>query len=89
MRAAVSGTLHDTSNTSVPFVVVSRFQLLWVFPFSSPSLSLPPAEFSTHSFRIGAATAAHGMGFSDEELQQLGRWDSFSFSLYVHPQLLF
>lgn len=68
---------------------LSRFQFLRVFRICLSRLGLPPTEFSTHSFRIGAATAAHGMGFSDEELQRLGRWDSFRFSLYVRPHLLF
>lgn len=67
---------------------LSRFQFLRVFRRCLEILGFPAKEFSTHSFRIGAATAASGLGFTDTELQRLGRWESSRFSLYVRPHLL-
>lgn len=67
---------------------LSRFQFLRVFRLCLEALGLPAYDFSTHSFRIGTATAASGLGFSDTELQQLGRWESSRFSLYVRQHLL-
>ena len=40
-------------------------------------------KFSGHSFRWGAASSATAMGFNDYEIQQLGRWHSDSYKLYV------
>ena len=38
-----------------------------------------PRWYNTHSFRIGAATAAAKVGFSDTTIMQLGRWWSKAF----------
>jgi integrase len=43
---------------------------------------LPSASFTGHSFRRGAAQDARDKGFSDEEIQRLGRWTSEAFRLY-------
>ena len=39
--------------------------------------------FSGHSFRRGAASSAAAVGFSDYEIQQLGRWRGDSYKLYL------
>ena len=44
---------------------------------------LDASKFSGHSFRRGAASSAAAAGFSDYEIQQLGRWCSDSYKLYV------
>jgi integrase len=43
---------------------------------------IPPAQYTGHSFRRGAAQDAMDKGFSDEEIQRLGRWTSEAFRLY-------
>lgn len=43
-----------------------------------------PADlFSTHSFRIGAATTATQKGLSQPQIQTLGRWSSEAFKSYI------
>ncbi len=47
-------------------------------------LSGTPAEnFSSHSFRIGAATTAAHKGLSQQQIQELGRWSSEAFKSYI------
>src|SRR5882672_11434002 len=41
------------------------------------------SKFSGHSFHRGAASAAAVVGFNDYEIQQLGRWCSDSYKLYM------
>jgi len=38
---------------------------------------------STHSFRIGAASAMGKLGFSDDEIKSAGRWASPAFERYI------
>ncbi len=44
-----------------------------------------PSRYSSHSFRIGSATAAAAAGFSDTQIQRLGRWRSDAFRRYIRP----
>lgn len=44
-----------------------------------------PTGYSSHSFRIGAATAASAAGLTDHQIQRLGRWTSNAFATYVRP----
>ncbi len=47
-------------------------------------LSGTPAEnFSSHLFRIGAATTAAHKGLSQQQIQALGRWSSEAFKSYI------
>ncbi|RXN02472.1 proline and serine-rich 1-like protein [Labeo rohita] len=47
-------------------------------------LSGTPADnFSSHSFRIGAATTAVQKGLSQQQIQALGRWSSEAFKSYI------
>ena len=40
-------------------------------------------SFSSHSFRIGAATVAARMGVPDHLIQAVGRWNSDAYKLYI------
>lgn len=42
-----------------------------------------PGNYSSHSFRIGAATVAARNGVPDHVIQALGRWSSNAFQLYI------
>ena len=43
------------------------------------------SQYSGHSFRIGAATAAAKAGIGDAVIQQLGRWKSSAYTRYIRP----
>ena len=49
-----------------------------------------PGNFSSHSFRIGAATSAARAGIPDHLIQVLGRWESDAYKQYIRtpPDLI-
>lgn len=46
-------------------------------------INLDESKYSGHSFRRGAATSAACIGYSDFEIQLLGRWRSDCYKLYI------
>jgi len=52
---------------------------------SVKALGLPPEHFSSHSFRIGAATSAAMCGVSEEQIKNMGRWKSTAYKSYIRP----
>lgn len=46
-------------------------------------IGLNPNNFKGHSFRIGAATYAASLGYSENLIQKLGRWNSDAFRRYI------
>ena len=49
---------------------------------------LDHSRFKTHSFRIGAASAAAKLGYSDTEIQSAGRWRSSAFKSYIRNNIV-
>ena len=68
---------------------LTKFQVNQVLKKGLQLKGFPHQSYSTHSFRIGAATSAAANGFSDEEIQSLGRWRSSAFQRYIRPASLF
>lgn len=62
-----------------------RFQFVVVFRKCSRALGLEEKEFSSHSFRIGAATEAARCGLDDDTVKCIGRWESQRYQIYVRP----
>ena len=48
---------------------------------------IPEEAIDTHSLRAGGANALHLNGFSDREIQKMGRWTSDTFKEYIHENL--
>lgn len=46
-------------------------------------IGLNPALYKGHSFRIGAATHAASLGFSENCIQKMGRWNSDALRRYI------
>ena len=44
---------------------------------------LDPAFYKGHSFRIGAASHAAALGYTDAQIRLLGRWKSNAFHKYI------
>ena len=44
---------------------------------------LSDQHYKSHSFRIGAATHAAALGYSDAQIQAMGRWKSSAFRKYI------
>ena len=51
------------------------------------SAGLNPKAYAGHSFRRGAASEAAAAGYSDYEIQLLGRWRSDAYKLYIETSL--
>jgi hypothetical protein len=48
-------------------------------------LGFDASKYAGHSFRRGSASSAAAAGFNELELQQLGRWRSDAYKLYIEP----
>ncbi|XP_075067878.1 uncharacterized protein LOC142158118 [Mixophyes fleayi] len=64
---------------------VTKFQFSALLKRGLGEVGLNPVEYGTHSFRIGAATAAAARGASVNEIQALGRWKSQAYKKYIRP----
>ena len=48
---------------------------------------IPVERVDTHSLRGGGANALHLAGYSDREIQKMGRWRGETFKEYISEQL--
>ena len=48
---------------------------------------VPLSRIDTHSLRSGGANALSLSGFSDREIQKMGRWRSATFKEYIREEL--
>ena len=62
-----------------------RHELLQRLREDLARLGFHPEQFAGHNFRRGGASSAAAAVFSDFELQQLGRWRSDAYKLYIDP----
>ena len=67
---------------------LTRYQFTAVLKKALCTLGIPQVNYSSHSFRIGCATHASMQGFSEEEIQFMGRWKSKAYKRYIRiPRL--
>ncbi|PPQ82976.1 hypothetical protein CVT24_012098, partial [Panaeolus cyanescens] len=81
-------TLHPAPDNAPLFAddlneALSRDHFIKRLKASLTSLGYDDSGYSGHSFRRGAATSAAIAGFSDYEIQLMGRWSSDSYKLYI------
>ena len=69
-----------TDGTGSP---LSRNSFISLLKIRLAAIGLDQARYSGHSFRRGAATSAATVGYSDYEIQLLGRWRSDAYKLYI------
>lgn len=62
---------------------LTRYQFSSVLKKSLAFLRPNYTMYTSHSFRIGAATAAAMAGYGDEVIKKAGRWNSEAFRLYI------
>ena len=68
---------------------LSTYQFNQVLKKCISAIGLNANDFSSHSFRIGAATSAAMCGISEEDIKRLGRLKSAAFKFYIRPNQLF
>ena len=86
--SAILAYLHLRGPSSGPFFINTHGQPLTHSRLSSFIQSVLqgagiPRQFSSHSFRIGAATTAAQCGIPDHLIKTMGRWSSDADQLYV------
>ncbi|XP_044132601.1 uncharacterized protein LOC122932036 [Bufo gargarizans] len=82
-------SLHSPTDPLLPFPVgpLTSSQFIKHIRILLTSVGLNPAQFSGHSFRIGAASAASKHGVPAHIIKHLGRWRSGCFVRYIpEPQ---
>ncbi|XP_038063218.1 uncharacterized protein LOC119733929, partial [Patiria miniata] len=78
-RPAAKGPLFCHANGAP----LTRYQFGAVLRKVLHHAGVPPLQYGTHSFRIGAATTAALNGLSPSKIQTMGRWRSDAFKLYI------
>ena len=78
-RDAIPGPLFKLANTQG----LTRQEFSARLTRTLTAAGVPVKGYTTHSFRIGAATTAKEAGVSDVHIKMLGRWKSDAYQLYV------
>lgn len=79
VRGTIPGPLFLHGNNTP----ITRYQFNEQLKLALQFSGFNTERFKSHSFRIGAATAAAAQGASDSQIQQLGRWSSDAFKKYI------
>lgn len=79
---------HGSFFIHADFSPLTRFQFSAILSSCLKKLNLSGFHFTSHSFRIGAATTANHLGFFPADLRRVGRWYSDRYNSYVRPNLL-
>lgn len=64
---------------------LTKYQFNAVIKKALSVCGLQGLRFTSHSFRIGAATTAFELGVPQEDIQRMGRWRSDSVFSYIRP----
>ncbi|XP_078528899.1 integrase/recombinase xerD homolog [Lissotriton helveticus] len=64
---------------------VTLYQFKRVLAATVQAAGLQGCHYTTHSFRIGAATTAFQEGMSASAIKQIGRWQSDRYRVYIRP----
>jgi hypothetical protein len=78
-RPAVSGPLLCHLNCTP----LTRYQFSAILKKVLSVLDPQLKDYTSHSFRLGAASSAANRGWSVEKIKESGRWSSDSYKLYV------
>ncbi len=62
---------------------VTRYQFNMVLKRALVAAKIPANNYRSHSFRVGAASQSSKLGFSDDEIQKFGRWESNAYKTYI------
>ena len=62
---------------------VTRYQFVSVLKKALLAAGIHSSLYNSHSFRIGAATAAHAAGMDGDRIAHLGRWKSNCYKSYI------
>ena len=83
IRPRISGQLYCHFDGSP----MTRYQFSGILKQALGYIGFDQSKYGTHSFRIGSATSATMLGFSDEQIKVMGRWSSDTFKSYIRiPQ---
>ena len=73
--------------THLDLLPLTKYQFDAVLKRSLGIMGLAAYKFSSHSFRIGAASEAARAGVPEGDIKALGRWKSNCYQVYVRPNL--
>lgn len=77
--------LHTNLFIHIDGTPITKYQFTMVFKKCLMTLNMHHMQFSSHSFRIGAATEAAQIGFNEVKIKNIGRWKSAAYKSYIRP----